>query len=89
MEQNVQRLDQNIQRLQIHMEQDIQGLQRLQILMENDIPKQINLLAEGQALILERLPKPNEVEELSFRVDTLETVARRHTAEITELKKAL
>ena len=66
-----------------------QDISRLKTLMEHDIPKQIILLAEGHSLISERLPRPGEVEALSDRVDTLEAVVMRHTAEISGMKKAL
>ena len=66
-----------------------QDINRLKVLMEHDIPEQINPLAEGHSLILERMPKSDEIEELFYRVDTLETVVKSHSADIAELKKAL
>jgi uncharacterized coiled-coil DUF342 family protein len=82
MRQDIDVLKQDV----IEIRQDVN---RLTILMEHDIPKQINLLAEGQRMILDRLPKRNETEELSGRVDTLETVVTTHSADIAKLKKAL
>ncbi len=79
------RVEQNTTRLDT-MEQDIN---RLKVLMENDIPKQFNLLAEGQRLLLERMQRPDKVDNLESRVDTLETVVKSHSADIAELKKAL
>ena len=61
---------------------------RLEVLMEHDIPKQINLLAEGHANILERLPEAEEIDSLRSRVRTLERVITNHTEEINRLKQA-
>jgi archaellum component FlaC len=82
MQQDISRIDQNMTR----MDQDIT---RLKIQIENDIPRQFNLLAEGQSLILKRLPKPGKAEDLEDRVDVLETVVTAHSADIAELKRAL
>jgi septal ring factor EnvC (AmiA/AmiB activator) len=82
MEQNISRMGQDITR----MDQDITWLK---VQMENEIPRQLNLLAEGQSIILERLPKPGKLEAIEDRVDILETAVTRHSADIAELKKAL
>lgn len=77
---------QDSQRLKTVVEE---ALPRLEALLEHSIPQQINLLAEGHALVLERLPNPEKVEVLDDRVDTLETVVKQHSTDIAQLKKAL
>lgn len=56
--------------------------------IENEIKPQINLLAEGQSALLEKLATRSEVEELREEVDFLKSVVRTHEREIQELKKA-
>ena len=48
----------------------------------------INLLAENQQIILDRLPDPEDAQLLERRVDTLELAVRKLNREISELKKA-
>jgi hypothetical protein len=89
IKEEISPIKQDIARLEQNMSQLDQDMTRLKILMENDIQKQLNLLAEGQRLILERLPKPGVIEELQDRVDTHEIVLTKHSVEIAALKKAL
>ena len=50
--------------------------------------KNIKLLAEGHATILERLPFPEEQEVMETRVEALEAAVKLHSKQIRELKKA-
>ena len=64
---------------------------KINIILENKIQPTLQLLAEGQSAILEKLdhlaPK-SRVEQLEEEVSFLKEVIRMHTAQINELKKA-
>lgn len=81
------KLDLILQKLE-QLEPIQQDISRLKTLLEHDIPKQIQLLAEGHGAILERLPEADEVDVLRSRIRTLETVVTKHSADITEIRKA-
>jgi FtsZ-binding cell division protein ZapB len=74
------------------MKVDIQNLkdeqQGMKVLMDVELRREIKLLAEGQELILERLPSPAAQEELEDRVTAVELMVRRHEDQIQELKQA-
>lgn len=89
IKQDIAKMGQDITLMRQDMTRMDQDITRLKIQMENDVPRQFNLLAEGQSLILERLPKPGHVEDLADRVDILEIVVTTHSSDIAELKKAL
>jgi len=89
MDQDISRIDQNMARMDQDISRMDQDITRIKIILEHDIPKQLSLLAEGQSIILERLPKPGKAEEIEDRVDVLETVVTMHSADIADLKKAL
>ena len=63
-------------------------IQQIKVLLENGVEKQIQLLAEGHAQILARLPEAEEQENLKGRVTTLEHIASEHTKQINELRRA-
>ena len=58
------------------------------VLLDAEVYRDIKLLAEGQSLILERLPSPEEQEALETRVSAVEAVVKLHSKQIAELKKA-
>lgn len=89
MDQDIKRIGLDISRIDQNMTHMEQEITRIKIVMENDVQRQLNLLAKGQRLILERLTKPAVIEDLTNRIDTLETVVTHHSADIAELKKAL
>lgn len=64
---------------------DVNGIK---VILEVDIRRDINLLAEGHEMILERLPDPMEVEALDARLFAVETVVKKHSRDIQDLKKA-
>ena len=61
---------------------------RTKAYMESHLEKNINLLAEGHAQILERLPEAEEQAQLKSRVRVLERVVIDLRNEIETLKKA-
>ena len=76
------------ERLEDSLQQIDQRTNRLEVLPEHDIPKSIQLLAEGYAGILKRLPEAEGVDTLRARIRILERVVADHTKTINELKKA-
>ena len=64
---------------------DVSGIK---IVLENEERRDLNLLAEGHAAILERLPSQEEKEALEARMDAMEAAIRLHSKQIRELKKA-
>ena len=53
-----------------------------------EVQTKFNLLAEGQEEILRRMPSEDDMDIIDGRLDTLEAIARKHSREIEELKKA-
>lgn len=60
----------------------------IKVILDVDIRRDINLLAEGHEMILERLPIPAEVESVDTRLSAVEIVVKKHNKEIQDLKKA-
>lgn len=56
--------------------------------IEDKVSKEIRLIAEQHGEIVKKLEKLEKVDDLEDRVHTLELVARKHTDEIQELRKA-
>lgn len=70
-------------------EKDLKEIAHLMsVLIENEVTPKFNLLAEGQQVILDKLVSQGEMDDLESRIETLETAVKRHSREITELKKA-
>lgn len=64
---------------------DVSGIK---VILDVDIRRDINLLAEGHEMILDRLPDPMEVEALDARLSAVETVVKKHSRDIQDLRKA-
>ena len=60
----------------------------IKVIIDTEIRRDINLLAEGQAAILARLPDPAEMEDVQERLSAAETVLKVHSQEIRKLKLA-
>lgn len=60
----------------------------IKVIIDTEIRRDINLLAEGQAAILARLPDPAEMEDMQERLSAAETVLKVHSQEIHKLKMA-
>ena len=51
------------------LDADVRGIK---VVLENEVRRDLNLLAEGHAAILERLPSQEEKEALEARMDAME-----------------
>lgn len=60
----------------------------IKVIIDTEIRRDINLLAEGQAAILARLPDPAEMEDVQERLSAAEAVLKVHSQEIHRLKLA-
>ena len=67
------------------LDADVRGIK---VVLENEVRRDLNLLVEGHAAILERLPSQEEKEALEARMDAMEAAIRLHSKQIRELKKA-
>lgn len=67
------------------LEDETQGIK---VLLDTEIHRDINLLAEGHQIILDRLPDADEVEAIEARLSAVEVVIRKHSKDIQNLKKA-
>ena len=67
------------------LDADVRGIK---VVLENEVRRDLNLLAEGHAAILERLPSQEEKEALEARMDAMEAAIRLHSKQIRELQKA-
>ena len=74
---------QAIAQLMAQQRRDI--MQDVKTLLDTEVQTKFNLLAEGQEEILRRMPSEDDMD---GRLDTLEAIARKHSREIEELKKA-
>lgn len=63
-------------------------MQNVKTLLDTEVQTKFNLLAEGQEEILRRMPSEDDMDIIDGRLDTLEAIARKHSREIEELKKA-
>lgn len=68
-----------------------EATQSMKVLLDAEVTPKFNLLAEeiqGLHDKLDRMAGPEDLELLESRVDTLELAVRKHSREISELKKA-
>ena len=77
---------QAIAQLMAQQRRDI--MQDVKTLLDTEAQTKFNLLAEGQEEILRRMPSEDDMDIIDGRLDTLEAIARKHSREIEELKKA-
>ena len=77
---------QAIAQLMAQQRRDI--MQDVKTLLDTEVQTKFNLLAEGQEEILRRMPSEDDMDIIDGRLDTLEAIARKHSREIEELKKA-
>lgn len=61
---------------------------RMNVLLETKIQKQLELLAENQQVILEKLGSKVDRTEFEDRIGVLESVVASHSRDIKELKRA-
>ena len=73
---------------QLMAQQRCDIMQDVKTLLDTEVQTKFNLLAEGQEEILRRMPSADDLDISDGRLDTLEAIARKHSREIEELKKA-
>lgn len=61
---------------------------RMKVLLDAEVATKFNLLAEGQEDILRRMPNEDDMDIIDGRLGTLEAMVKKHSKEITALKKA-
>ena len=61
---------------------------RMKTLIDQEVTPKFNLLAENQAIMMEKLEKLDELETLDIRVTTLEAAVKKLNREVQQLKKA-
>ena len=65
-----------------------ESTRRMKLLLKNLVDPKFNLLAENQQMFLDRMGAQEDSEVLESRIDALEMVVRKHSWEITNLRKA-
>ena len=89
----------NLKKGQNDMQADISGLKAGQDAMQADISgtkvrldteieRKINLLAEGQELMLEKLERLDDMEVMDTRITALEAMVKKLNRDIEKLKRA-
>lgn len=68
------------------LDADVRGIK---VVLENEVRRDLNLLAEGHAAILERLPSQEEKEALEARMDAMEAAIRLQQADSRVEKSAM
>ena len=92
-EKDLQAIAQLMDRKLSQQKQEIlkEATQSMKVLLDAEVTPKFNLLAEeiqGLHEKLDRMAIPEDLELLESRVDTLELAVRKHSREISELKKA-
>ena len=88
---DVQRVEEKVDGME-SLKSDVQRVEEkvdgINILLETEIRRDIQLLAEGHEMLLERLPDPEAAEAVDARLFALEAVVRKNSKDIKELRKA-
>ena len=63
-------------------------LDNMRILIDTEMRRDIQLLAEGHEIILERLPDSTDLDATEARLSAVEAVIKKHSKDIQSLKKA-
>lgn len=67
------------------MQADISGIK---VRLDTEIERKINLLAEGQELMLEKLERLDDMEVMDTRITALEAMVKKLNRDIEKLKRA-
>lgn len=67
------------------MRADISGIK---VRLDTEIERKINLLAEGQELMLEKLERLDDMEVMDTRITALEAMVKKLNRDIEKLKRA-
>lgn len=87
LETRMDKLEDRMDRMEVRMdnlEQDVRGIH---VILENTVARQLQLLMEGQKVLLETLAPRAKTDALEEDVDLLKSVSRQHTHQIAELEK--
>lgn len=63
-------------------------MQDVKVLLDTEVTTKFNLLAEGIEDIQRRMPSEDDMDIIDGRLDTLEAIVKKHSREISDLKKA-
>ena len=63
------------------MQADISGIK---VRLDTEIERKINLLAEGQELMLEKLERLDDMEVMDTRITALEAMVKKHSSSPTD-----
>lgn len=85
--ERLDRIENDVEQVRQDIEQVKTDSRQTRVLLEHQ-DHNISLIAEQHTDIIEQLAATKEVDSLKGRVSTLEGVAKTHTAQIAELKKA-
>lgn len=66
-----------------------QAARNMQVILENTVMKQLQLLAEGQRMILETLAPKTKTDELEEQIVFLKTSVRMHSEQLEEHQKQI
>ena len=75
----------NLKKGQNAMQADISGIK---VRLDTEIERKINLLAEGQELMLEKLERLDDMEVMDTRITALEAMVKKLNRDIEKLKRA-
>ena len=89
----------NLKKGQNDMQADISGLKAgqdamhadisgIKVRLDTEIERKINLLAEGQELMLEKLERLDDMEVMDTRITALEAMVKKLNRDIEKLKRA-
>ena len=67
------------------MQSDISGIK---VRLDTEIERKLNLLAEGQELMLEKLERLDDMEVMDTRITALEAMVKKLNRDIEKLKRA-
>ncbi|WP_101908431.1 hypothetical protein [Marasmitruncus massiliensis] len=89
LDQRLQSIQQDISTMKQDMSSMKQDIRDNRILIENNVMRDIHLIAEQHADIIERLNAIADYGETKGRVSTLEHVVQSHSEDIKELQKRI
>lgn len=61
---------------------------RMKVLIDQEVTPKFNLLAENQAIMMEKLEKLDDMEIMDTRLTALEAMVKKLNREVQQLKKA-
>ena len=80
------KLEKQKQEIKTELRQEL--MQDVKVLLDTEVTTKFNLLAEGIEDIQRRMPSEDDMDIIDGRLDTLEAIVKKHSREISDLKKA-